>query len=260
MANTDWLKQSDKPLFDEILWSRPENKKAAKKMLVVGGNIHGFHSLAEAYNQAEQAGIGELKAIYPDKLKTVLGSLPINSDTLPSTGSGAFAKNGLNRLLAYSDWANGILFCGDLGKNSETTVLLENFLKLSKLPICLCQDAFDIAPIPLLSTREQTLLVLSLGQLQALGKQLNFPSAFTSNLDLLGMVDALATLSKSHSFMIITKHIGQTIVASKGKVSTTPVTNDGPSWTVTTAAKASVWWLQHPESPFEALTTSVFSQ
>jgi hypothetical protein len=43
-------------------------------------------------------------------------------------------------------------------------------------------------------------------------------------------------------------------------VSTTRLTTDKEIWRVDTAAAATVWWLQHKEKAFEALTTAVVSK
>jgi hypothetical protein len=48
------------------------------------------------------------------------------------------------------------------------------------------------------------------------------------------------------------------MVASDGKVSTTPV-NKEQNWHIELAAYAAVWWLQNPNKSFEALTSSVYN-
>ena len=61
---------------------------------------------------------------------------------------------------------------------------------------------------------------------------------------------------------IITKHADNIIVASSGQVSTTPEKEES-RWQIELPAYVSVWWLQNPQKPFEALTSasyqSVFS-
>src|SRR5690606_2345051 len=60
MGSTDyWRRQTPgEPLFPDVLWSRPEQKTTAGKLLVIGGNLHAFAAPAEAYNEAEKAGVG----------------------------------------------------------------------------------------------------------------------------------------------------------------------------------------------------------
>ena len=65
-----WKKQTpDKPLFPDLLWSRPRNRAHAGKLLIVGGNAHGFAAAAEAYAEASKAGVGAAGVIIPDSLQ-----------------------------------------------------------------------------------------------------------------------------------------------------------------------------------------------
>ena len=74
MANTFWHKQTpDQPLYPDLLWSRPQNKKQAGKLLVVGGNAHGFAAAGEAFAQATAAGIGTARVLLPDSLRKTVG-------------------------------------------------------------------------------------------------------------------------------------------------------------------------------------------
>jgi NAD(P)H-hydrate repair Nnr-like enzyme with NAD(P)H-hydrate dehydratase domain len=93
MENTNWLKQvADKPLFPDLLWSRPENKRQAGKLLIVGGNLHGFAVPMAAYNAATAAGIGSARVILPEKLKKALGTSFTEAEFAPSTPSGSLSR------------------------------------------------------------------------------------------------------------------------------------------------------------------------
>ena len=53
MDRTYWHKQTvEKPLFPDILWSRPQNKRQAGKLLIVGGHAESFAAVGEAYAAA----------------------------------------------------------------------------------------------------------------------------------------------------------------------------------------------------------------
>ncbi|MDO8591435.1 MAG: hypothetical protein Q7R60_00720, partial [bacterium] len=85
MANTYWLKQTkDKPLFPDLLWSRPENKRLAGKLLVVGGNLYGFSAPGTAYGAALKAGVGTARVLLPDKLQKTVGKLIPEAEFVPS--------------------------------------------------------------------------------------------------------------------------------------------------------------------------------
>lgn len=255
-----WLTQTaDKPLFPELEWSRPENRAQAGKLLIIGGNAHGFAAPAEAYAQAAKAGIGTARVLLPDAVQKIVGKVLENGEFAPSTPSGSFSQKALNELLINSNWADAVLLAGDLGRNSETAILLQNFLAKTPLPITLTKDAVDYAtsaPQTVLS-RQGTLLVLSLSQLQRLATAAKSPRPITFSMDLLHLVEWLHTFTLAHQPYIIVKHQGHMLAAASGQVSTTKLAQDTPIWRVTTAAHAAVWWLQNPALPFKALTASI---
>src|SRR3989344_1032892 len=96
MENTYWHKQAkDKPLFEDLLWSRPENKARAGKLLIIGGNAHTFAAPAAAFVSAAKAGAGSVRALMPDKLKKTIGSSLAEAQFAPSTPSGSFSRKAL---------------------------------------------------------------------------------------------------------------------------------------------------------------------
>lgn len=260
MKPTHWQSQTkDKPLFAELAWSRPENKLHAGKLLVVGGNAHGFAAPAGAFGYAEQAGAGAVRVLLPDTVRKIVGAILPEADYAPSTPSGSFSQKALAELQVASNWADGVLVAGDLGRNSETAILLESFLAKHHGQITLTKDAVDYATSAPQTTlaREDTLLVLSLAQLQRLGTAAKMPTPVKFSMDLLHLVEWLHNFTTRHQPYIIVKHLEYLLVAVDGRVSSTKLTNPSEMWRVKTAATASVWWLQHPNKPFEALTASL---
>ncbi|HEY5152390.1 MAG TPA: hypothetical protein VII55_00280 [Candidatus Saccharimonadales bacterium] len=255
-----WHKQTvEQPLYPDLLWSRPENKKQAGKLLIVGGNAHGFAAAGEAYTEAVTAGIGTGRVLLPDSLQKTVGRVFEAGEYAPSTPSGSFSQKALAGLLDMAAWADATLIAGDLGRNSETAILLEKFT--SKYPgrLVLTKDAGDYfigAPGPLLD-RADSLLVISFAQLQKLATKARFPVALTFEMDFLRLVDSLHEFSLKHRPAIIVKHLETIFVAAGGRVSTTKLDADIDIWRVKTAAHAAVWWLQNPGQVFEALTTAI---
>lgn len=256
-----WQKQtSDAPLFDDILWSRPETRHGAGKLLVIGGNAHGFSAVGQAYAAAEAAGAGTIRAVLPDILKKTVGPLG-PYEFAPSTPSGSFARDALDELLNQAQWADGVLLAGDFGRNSETAILLESFLQKYIGPLVVTKDAVDYfshQPEVILA-RPDTAVVLSMAQLQRLGTALKFETPFLLSMGMLLLVQALHTFSQQYQAVTVTKELDHLLVAHQGRVSSTKLSEDKETWRVETAAKASVLWLQNKNRPYEAITTSIIT-
>jgi hypothetical protein len=261
MSPDYWHKQTrSKPLYPELSWSRPENKLYAGKLLVVGGNAQGFASAAQAYSEAQRAGAGVVRVLLPDVLAKTLGKTFEAGEFAPSTPSGSFGQRALAEMLSLAQWADAVLVDGDLGKNSETAILMEKFVSKFRGPLALSSDAIDFflaVPEPVL-LRPNTLLIVDFNQLQKLFSSAHFPRAVTSDMGALRFAEALHYFSLQHHAHIVTRHSDYTFVAVEGQVSSTPVDSPG-DWQTKAAAHASVWWLQNPGKPFAALTTSLAS-
>jgi ADP-dependent NAD(P)H-hydrate dehydratase / NAD(P)H-hydrate epimerase len=260
MEREYWHRQAqDTPLYPDLLWGRPENRHHAGKLLIIGGNLHGFAAPAEAYRASLSAGIGTTRVLLPDALQRTVGRAFEAGEYAPSTPSGSFSQKALTELLQFSQWADGVLFAGDLGRNSETAILLESFAEKHIGQLTITKDAADYftsSPGKLL-TRPDTLFVISLAQLQKLASSANFTHAFTFNMDLLHLVETLQQFTTIFQTGIIVKHLQTIFVAHQGQVSSTKLSHDKEVWRLPTATSAAVWWLQNPNKTFEALTTSV---
>jgi ADP-dependent NAD(P)H-hydrate dehydratase / NAD(P)H-hydrate epimerase len=263
MEATYWLKQSaEKPLFEDLLWSRPENKQTAGKLLVIGGNSFGFAAVGEAYQHAIKAGVGSARVLLPQAIKKIVGPILVNGEFAPSTPSGSFSQKALDSWLELAAWSDGVLLAGDIGRNSETAILLEKFLQKYGGQVTITKDAVEyVTTAPkLIAERQNTCVVLSISQLQRLFTALKSPRHIALGMGLPSLVDALHDFTQTHPFYIVTKHLENIVVAFGGQISTTKLTDDKDIWRVSTAAHSAVWWLQNPTKPFEAISTSIVSE
>lgn len=256
-----WLRQTaDKPLFPELEWSRPENKLHAGKLLVIGGNQHGFAAPAGGYSEAGRAGAGAVRVLLPQPVKKLVKAIVPDADYAPATpASGSFSTKALDEFLAASAWADAVLIAGDLGRNAETAILLEKYLSKSPVPVTLTKDAIDYitaAPHTVLE-HGNTTLVLSLAQLQRLGTAAKFARPITFSMDLMRLTEWLHEFTGRFAPRIVVKHHEFIAVAVNGRVSTTKTATSVGSWRLKTATHAAVWQMQHPAKPFEALTTAI---
>jgi len=255
-----WLQQtSEKPLFPDLIWNRPENRQFAGKLLIVGGNLHGFTVPATSYNEALRAGIGVARVILPDALQKIVGKLVPEAEFTPSTPSGSFAREALGELLPAAEWADGVLLAGDFGRNSETAVLLESFVEKYTGALTLTKDAVDyFAKSPqVLLNRPETTLVISFAQLQQIATNSQFNQPIIYTMDMLQLVDALHNFTNEFSTNIIVRHLDNIFVAVNGRVSTTKRTTQEKIWCTKTATHATTWWIQNLSKPFEAISTAV---
>lgn len=261
MDHTYWQKQANnQALFEDLLWSRPENKRLAGKLLVVGGNLHGFAAPAEAYDQAAKAGIGTTKVLLPNALQKTIGQLVENTEFAPSNKSGSFSKQALGEWLAFATWADGVLLAGDLGRNSETAILLESFISKYDGQLTITKDSADYftnQPVGILH-RPQTTLVITIAQLQKLCTAAKWPTPIQFSMLALPLAEQLHQLTNTYAVNLVVLHNDLMFVASGGGVSTTSVPQTD-TWRIKTAAHCVVWQIQNPSQPFQALTTAVYN-
>lgn len=255
-----WHKQSvETPLYPDLLWSRPENRASAGKLLIIGGNAHGFNAVSTAYSAAIAAGVGSCRTLLPDVLQKSVGKVMPDVQFAPSTPSGSFARQAAGDILVAASWADAVLLAGDVGHNSETVVCMEAFLRAYDGIAVLAGDTinnFLLSPESILD-RQLTLIVPTFSQLQKLTRAARHTTPFVSDMDMMRLVENLHDFSFAHSSSIIMNHNRDIYVAFGGEISTTSAVR--PDFSESDlAAHAAVWWLQNPEKPFAALTSSMY--
>jgi NAD(P)H-hydrate repair Nnr-like enzyme with NAD(P)H-hydrate dehydratase domain len=251
----NWLKQApDKPLFPDVLWSRPENRRHAGKLLIIGGHKQAFNEVSAAYSAALKAGIGTARVILPDCLQKMLHKLFAEAEYAASTPIGSFSRQALGTLLDAAQWADAVLLAGDFGKNSETAILLESFIEKYAGKLALAGDSLDyfLAQSAKLAKRPQTLIIANIAQIQKLAA----PSLIQQNADFIKVVEQVSDWISKTDLAAVTIHSNQAIIAADQQISTSPVKISTPD--VNLAAYATVWYLQQPERAFEALTSAIF--
>lgn len=248
MANTYWLKQTSQPLFPDLLWSRPQNKRAQGKLLIIGGHQHSFAAVSQAYSAAIEAGIGSCRAVLPASLEKSLGKVFPEAEFAAANPSGGFAHNALAHFLDASAWADGVLMAGDFGNNSETTVLLESYVEKYPGPLTAAGDS----PLEAAVKKANAVVVSDINSLQKTAAGLGVIVRVAD--DLAQLVEKLADFSKYISAAIITEHQDFILTAYQGRVCTTAGSMAGPR----ASAYAAVWHIQQPSRTLEAAATAVF--
>jgi NAD(P)H-hydrate repair Nnr-like enzyme with NAD(P)H-hydrate dehydratase domain len=140
-----WKKQTaEKPLYPDIEWSKPQQRNRAGRLGIIGGNKLGFAGVSEAYQTAIKTGIGSVRMLLPDALKKNIPSSMTDALFAPSNPSGGLSREATNQMIAMAEWASGILLIGDAGRNSETAILYEDFIKKYQGPLIVTRDALDL--------------------------------------------------------------------------------------------------------------------
>lgn len=255
-----WRKQADKPIFPDIEWEKPEQKSLAGKLLIIGGNSFGFAAVAQAYQDAVAAGIGECRVAIPDSLKKNIGADNLYCVFVPTNQSGGMSKDGMPALKAAAAWADTILYIGDAGRNSETAIVYEQLLQAfpDKQNI-VTRDAADLVKSswPELLQQPKTTLILTLAQLQKLFQAVYYPKTILFSMQLTNLVEALHKFTITHPATIVVFHQNQLVVANGGEVTSTPWQDAMIIWRGTVAARAAVYATHSPTKPLQAITTSL---
>lgn len=255
-----WQKQQPgTSLFPDIEWSKPEQRSLAGKLAVVGGNKLGFASVGDAYTVATEAGVGHVRVLLPDALKKAMP--PTMTDIVfgASNPSGGLARDAHLELAALGSWADEVLLIGDAGRNSETAIVYEEFVRNYTGLLTVTRDSIDLlmnAP-ELLVERDKTMLVTSFAQLQKLFSRVYYPKILTFSMQLQQLVETLHKFTITYPVTIMTFHQDHLVIASAGQVTTTPWQNPMAIWKGGVATHASVYWLWSPTKPLEAATASL---
>lgn len=255
-----WKQQTtDKPLFPDIEWSKPEQRAMRGKLAIIGGNKLGFMGVAEGYTIAQKTGAGEVRILLPDALKKSLPKTITEVIYGPTNTSGGLSSEAIAELRAVGSWASGVLLIGDCGRNSETAVLYEAFLREYKGPVTITRDAFDLIRYnaSVLLDRPNTHFFVSFAQLQKLFQIVYYPKILAFSMQLTNLVEVLHKFTITYDVTITTFHQENLIVAYGGEVTTTPCANPMSIWRGTIPTKASVYWLWTPDKPLESITASL---
>lgn len=257
-----WRKQTGKPLFDEIDMGRPERKQLTGKLLVIGGSKMSFFVVASAVSKALEVGIGEVKALLPDGLKS---KVPASPDTIfaPSETSGGFGKDAVRFAVAAAEDADFVLMIGDMGKNSETATFAERFMAESGKSVLITRDAVD-----LLATsggdwleRDNVTLCAALPQLQKIFRTVYYPKMIALSMPTNQLVETLHKFTITYPVSVVTYHNGQIVVAKGGGVVTTEVKDTKYTpislWSGELAVKMAALELWNPARSFESQVTAI---
>ncbi len=250
-----WQKQSDKPLFPDIIWSRPENKRHAGKLLIIGGQSGEFSHVATAFEAARKAGAGHIRVLLPESLRKVAAAIA-EVEFAPANKSGGFAKTALASWFDLGEWADHIILAGDFGKNSETTTIIDGFLLKNTKSVTLSLNSLSSIGInydQLL--RLPSTLIIDKPILQKIGMALGLATPIKSTTPIELFTELIHQISMGNKASLVIQDEDQIWVAIEGDIVSTKAKNLDNG---VLAANCAVWLMQNPHKPLEALATACF--
>lgn len=258
-----WRKQQPRqPLFGDVAWGRPERRDQAGRLAIVGGNDKGFWAIAMAYRMATSLGVGSVRSIMPDALRSKLPrQVSVQMDDLilaPSNPSGGLAMDAIKTIQAAADWCHNMLFVGDNGANSETAQLFDKFLdEDTETRITLARDSVDLIVYSAESilNRPNTNLVISLGQFQKLARAVYYPRMITFSQGAKQVAETLHKFTITYPAVITLFHDGNLFVAGGGHVISQMFSEPLRVWNGEIPTRAAVWSVWQPDM-VKAVATS----
>lgn len=258
--NLDYWQKSSEAIDPDIFWNIPEQKTGV--LQVIGGNVNGFQTeFKQATLMLEKFPLKEVRLLLPDALQSKIPVFPF-INFAPSTESGSFDKS--DELKFAVEDADITLLSGDFTKNSKTAVALTKVLKDSTKPIVLARDTIDVVSESAEEFIEKgnITLVATMVQLQKLFRNLMYPKMILLSSPLMPVVEILHKFTLSYPVTIFTFHQDNIIVASAGKVVTTPIsaTDFTPLglFIYDVPSRIAALQLWNPNKHFEASQCSLF--
>lgn len=255
-----WKKQtSTEPLFPNIEWSKPEQKSQAGKLGIVGGNKLGFISVAQGYETALRQGVGEVKILLPDALKKDLPKALSDATFGASTQSGGLSREASPEIKALGEWSDTVLLIGDAGRNSETSLVYEDFIREFEGNLVVTRDAIDLIKndIAAVIERPKTNLVVSFAQLQKIFQTVYYPKVLTFSMQLTQLVETLHKFTITYPVTLNVFHQDMILTAHEGQVVTTPFSEPTLIWNGFLATRIAAYTTWFPLKTAEASATAV---
>lgn len=248
-------KQVDKPLYEDILWSRPVRRTG--RILLVGGHRDGFAELQKVYQGFEDAQVAECRLALPDKLSKLVGSLE-GVSLLASTPSGSIARDALSELVYLANESDLVSLGPDLSNNSETTLVMQRLIAETRASVVIPpQSAEQLLPeAGEWKDKENLLLFLNQKLLYKLAAKLAVDATIPLNPTADSIAEITLAVSKEFSPSVVVLFENSIIVAIDGKASITKTKTSNIGKLV---GLLGTFWLQNESKRYEALTTGAYS-
>lgn len=256
----DYFEKIETKPSEDLAWNIPERKQGTVN--IIGGNSQSFKMPVRiAEFLSDKYPIETINVVLPNALQGKLPPLP-NFVFLPSTDSGSFSGEGLEKVVNSADFN---LFIGDFSKNSITTKEVSGALKIAEKMILLTRDTVDLVAegnLERLLMNENLIIMASMPQMVKLLHSVYYPRMLILTQSLMQVAEALHKFTLSYPTSIITLHNGQVLVANAGRVVAVPLEKTEYSplsfWNGELAAKIVAMNLYNPNNFISSCLASLF--
>ncbi len=260
MENINWQIQTSEPLFPDTIWDKPENKKHANSLLIIGGNSTSFNFVSKGYDYAQKIILSNISLVLPKPLEQLTKNMITDCFYGVVNNSGGYNLENLGLFNELAETNNNIVLIGNFGDSSETHLLIEKFINSTKDKLfIITNDAIDFLTSQILENEPNKFLLLAeLTQVQKLIKNLKRTQNFKSSDNLYKILQVIKELTSDYNLKLISKINDSIYVFSDNKISSTKVTTLNESWQTTLSIECSSWIKYESNKQFENLTTAVY--
>ncbi len=249
-------KQTHEPLYPKVLWNRPVAARSAGRLLVLSGHSSDLITPQTIHQAAVAAGIGDCRVVLPDKVRKLVGDLPMAS-YVPSSPSGSLGRASLAAILDIATDYDVIAIGGGLSQNSETTMLVESLLAETDKPVILSDDALVLMKHQLkaIAQRPNSLILTDMVGLIKASGALGVPVTIRRDGGIMNKVEILRNYlaAGKASYVVVGTEL---IVGVENTVSVTPYQLDAAAIQGLATGVLGTFWTQ--SQSYEGLTTGAF--
>lgn len=254
-----FVRQDQAPLYPKVLWNRPVSRRGAGRLLVPGGHSGEFSLPTSLYQVTEGIGVGECTVALPDALVRLLSGAS-GVTFLPSSTSGSLGQEALGQLLHLAEDADAVMLGASLSNHSQTTVLVEKFIRETSTPLVLFEDTISLMErqAQLILSDPQDLLILTMPQVFKLAGTLAMPIHIKPGGGLINKLEIIRDLS-AHAQASFVVWGSETIIAVPGReLVVTPLNYRMSQLPALIYATLATFWVQNPGDRYAGLATAAY--
>jgi len=198
MTPPEFERQTDQPLFPNVLYNRPVTRHAAGRLLVPGGFPGEFSLPTTIYQLSLAAGVGECNVVLPETLAKLLGGAP-GTSFAATNPSGSLGSEALGRILELAEDADAVAIGASLSGNSNTAILIEKLARHLPGAIVYFGDALTALQhnLRLITDNPRALVIATMPEIFKLCGALQIPIQIRPHAGLINKLEIVQDLANA---------------------------------------------------------------